>query len=185
MAADVVLTSLSDRVLYVTLNRPAKLNALSVELMDELMRVVHATAADDSVGCLVVQGAGRALCSGWDLTPQADGEGSGHGARPPAELTLREDIDALHARSGRWERLWTLAKPVVAKVHGSTAWPAARIWPCTATLSPPPRTRASAFGRCAPWARPRPTCGPTCERVQHRVCCGRSQTETYRKTGYR
>jgi enoyl-CoA hydratase len=118
VASENVLTKIRDRVSYITLNRPKKLNALTVELMDDLLEAVKAAEADESVGCLVLQGAGRAFCSGWDLTPPAQEGSTGHGARPPAEMTLREDINDLTARSGRWSTLWTLTKPVIVKVHG-------------------------------------------------------------------
>jgi len=107
-----------DRVAYLTLERPNKLNALTVALMDELLLAAKAAEADDGVGCLVLQGAGRSFCSGWDLTPPTGSGATGHGARPPAEITLREDLNDLTARSGRWATLWTLTKPIIAKVHG-------------------------------------------------------------------
>ncbi|MAG33604.1 MAG: enoyl-CoA hydratase [Deltaproteobacteria bacterium] len=142
MASESLQREVRDRVLYLTLNRPEKLNALTVGLMSELLEQVAAAQADDAVGCLVVQGAGRAFCSGWDLTPspspspslsptptptptptagaagEASGAARGHGARPPEEMSIREDIDALTARSGRWVTLWNSTKPVIAKVQG-------------------------------------------------------------------
>ncbi|MCP4903971.1 MAG: crotonase/enoyl-CoA hydratase family protein [bacterium] len=118
MASEIVLAEVRDQVSYITLNRPEKLNALTIELMDDLLAAAKAAEADDSVGCLVLQGAGRAFCSGWDLTPDTSGKEGGHGAPPPEQLTLREDINALTARSGRWSILWTLTKPVIVKVHG-------------------------------------------------------------------
>ncbi len=126
MASENVLHETRDRVLYLTLNRPEKLNAITTDLMNALLDHVAEAQTDETVGCLVIQGAGRAFCSGWDLTPPSShagqGEGSaeatGHGARPPEEMTIREDIDALNARSGRWSTLWTSTKPIVVKVHG-------------------------------------------------------------------
>jgi enoyl-CoA hydratase len=118
MESRTVSTEIRDRVAYVTLERPGKLNALTVELMDALLASVKAAESDSAVGCLVVQGAGRAFCSGWDLTPSAPGQASAHGARPPEAMTFREDLDALSARSGRWSTLWNLTKPIIAKVHG-------------------------------------------------------------------
>jgi enoyl-CoA hydratase len=118
MDSENILAETRDRVRYLTLNRPEKLNALTVELMDDLLAAVKQAEADDEVGCLVIQGAGRAFCSGWDLTPQPVGEAVGHGARPPEELSLRQDINDLTARSGRWSTLWNLTKPIVIKVHG-------------------------------------------------------------------
>jgi enoyl-CoA hydratase len=113
-----LLTETRDRVRYVTLNRPEKLNALTLGTMDDLMHAVQSSGLDDSVGCIVLQGAGRAFCSGWDLTPAPAGALTGHGDRDPEQMTLREDIDALHRRSGRWATLWNSTKPILAKVHG-------------------------------------------------------------------
>ena len=118
MRSENILIEVRDHVSYLTLNRPEKLNALTIELMDDLLDAVKVAEANIEVGCLVLQGAGRAFCSGWDLTPK-DREGSvDHGARTPAELTLRQDINDLTARSGRWSMLWSLTKPIIVKVHG-------------------------------------------------------------------
>jgi enoyl-CoA hydratase len=113
-----VLREVRDRVAYLTLHRPEKLNALTGTLLDELLAAVKDAEADEEVGCLVLQGAGRAFCSGWDLTPAPEGAQAAHGQGNPEEMTIREDIDALTARSGRWSTLWTLTKPVIVKVHG-------------------------------------------------------------------
>jgi enoyl-CoA hydratase len=122
MEDEIVLRGLRDRVLYLTLNRPRKLNALTADLMNALLASVAEAQADPAVGCLVIEGAGRAFCSGWDLTPPSAEAGAGqsadHGTRPPEEMSIREDIDALNARSGRWSNLWHSTKPILAKVHG-------------------------------------------------------------------
>jgi enoyl-CoA hydratase len=121
MASEILLRELRNRVLYLTLNRPRKLNAITADLMNELLERVREAQTDPAVGCIVIQGAGRAFCSGWDLTPPAaddDAPGPGHGTRPPAEMSIREDIDALTARSGRWSDLWTSTRPIIAKVQG-------------------------------------------------------------------
>jgi len=119
VAQESVLTEIRDRVLYATLNRPEKRNALTLGLMDELLRVLKAAELDPAVGCVVMQGAGPSFCAGWDLTPAAPAEGRvGHGDRSPEEMTLVEDLRSLTARSGRWATLWTLSKPLIAKVHG-------------------------------------------------------------------
>ena len=115
---ETILIDTRDRVRYVTLNRPEKLNALTLGVMNDLLHAVDAAGRDPSVGCIVVQGAGRAFCSGWDLTPATGERSTGHGDRDPEDMTLREDIEALARRSGRWASLWTSNKPILAKVHG-------------------------------------------------------------------
>ena len=55
-------------VAVLTLDRPEKRNALSIEMRFELADALAALAADDSVGALVVTGAGSAFCAGMDVT---------------------------------------------------------------------------------------------------------------------
>ena len=55
-----------------TLNRPAKLNAHRAELRDALTAAIADAVADDRVRVIVLAGAGRAFCSGYDLTEEAE-----------------------------------------------------------------------------------------------------------------
>jgi enoyl-CoA hydratase/carnithine racemase len=55
-------------VAVLTLNRPEKRNALSIEMRFELASLFEELAADSGVGCLVLTGAGSAFCSGMDVT---------------------------------------------------------------------------------------------------------------------
>ncbi|MEX2420469.1 MAG: enoyl-CoA hydratase-related protein [Actinomycetota bacterium] len=55
-----------------TLNRPRALNALSVELMDALMGQLDAAAGSEDVRVVILRGAGRAFCAGYDLNEDAD-----------------------------------------------------------------------------------------------------------------
>jgi enoyl-CoA hydratase/carnithine racemase len=86
-------------VLRLTLDRPDKLNAVDTLLLTELAARLGDAAADDSVRAVLLTGAGRAFCSGGDLTG-GDTEG--------AVLAANEVVRAITA----------LPKPVVAGVHG-------------------------------------------------------------------
>jgi enoyl-CoA hydratase/carnithine racemase len=55
-------------IAVLTLNRPEKRNALSIEMRFELGSVFDELAADPDVGCLLVTGAGSAFCAGMDVT---------------------------------------------------------------------------------------------------------------------
>jgi enoyl-CoA hydratase/carnithine racemase len=57
-----------ERVAVLTLDRPEKRNALSIEMRFELAEALPGLAADESVGALVVTGAGSAFCAGMDVT---------------------------------------------------------------------------------------------------------------------
>ena len=59
------------RVGLLTLDRPERLNAISARMMDEVEAVLDAAAEDDGLGAVVVCGAGRAFCSGYDLKDDA------------------------------------------------------------------------------------------------------------------
>ena len=72
MAYATILTETRDRVRYVTLNRPERRNALSLELQNELLDALTATEQDEEAGCIVIRGAGPAFCSGFDITPPAN-----------------------------------------------------------------------------------------------------------------
>jgi len=71
-----LLTQPVPGVAVLQFNRPAKLNALSRAVVDALNQRLDALRDDDSVCVLVLTGAGRAFCAGWDLS---SGDGS-----PPA-----------------------------------------------------------------------------------------------------
>jgi enoyl-CoA hydratase/carnithine racemase len=63
-----LLWQVEDRVATITLNRPEKKNAMSFVMFNELRDVFLRAAGDDEVRCVVLTGAGRAFCSGADLT---------------------------------------------------------------------------------------------------------------------
>ncbi|HEX9121781.1 MAG TPA: enoyl-CoA hydratase-related protein [Actinomycetota bacterium] len=91
-----------------TMNRPKALNALNGELMDALEEAMDAAAAEDGVGVLVLRGAGRAFCAGYDLNEDA---GSG---QMDSEAWHRE----LEHDTARMLRILDHPKPVIAQVHG-------------------------------------------------------------------
>src|ERR1700750_80749 len=63
---------ISDGIAQVTLNRPDRLNAFNVAMLQDLVRVFDLTDADDAVLAVIVTGAGRAFCAGADLDPASD-----------------------------------------------------------------------------------------------------------------
>jgi enoyl-CoA hydratase len=88
-----------------TLNRPAKLNAINPELRDALTAAIADAVADEAVRVIVIAGAGRAFCSGYDLAEaQPDTAWGWRGV-------LGADVDATLA-------IWRSPKPVIAQVHG-------------------------------------------------------------------
>jgi enoyl-CoA hydratase len=88
-----------------TLNRPAKLNALSAELRDALTAAIADAAADERVRVIAIAGSGRAFCTGYDLSEAA----------PPTAWQWR---DVLERDVRAMLSIWSCPKPVVAQVHG-------------------------------------------------------------------
>jgi enoyl-CoA hydratase len=86
-------------VLRIRLDRPEKLNAVDTPMLDELSAHIRGAEADDSVRAALLTGAGRAFCSGGDLTG-----GDTAGAADAANRVVRA--------------ITSLSKPVVAGVHG-------------------------------------------------------------------
>ena len=63
-----------DRIARITLNRPARLNAIDDKMPREIRRAVEAANADDRVHVIVLAGAGKAFCAGYDLKKYAEGD---------------------------------------------------------------------------------------------------------------
>jgi enoyl-CoA hydratase len=106
----IVYEKVEDRVFRITLDRPEKLNAMNGRLLSELDAALDEFEADPEASVLVIRGAGRAFCAGYDLT------GSGGGG--PGAFTVTEDRWSLRKTIARWQRLWNLPKPTIAQVHG-------------------------------------------------------------------
>lgn len=102
MPDKLVLRDDEDGVATLTLNRPDKLNALTPAVFMALRAHLDAIAADGSVRCVVLTGAGRSFCAGHDLTAISDGE------KAPSRHYESETVDALEE----------LPKPTIAKIKG-------------------------------------------------------------------
>jgi enoyl-CoA hydratase len=97
---------IEDRVAWLTLNRPEKLNALTPESMAELRRFCLEHDDDENVHVVVLRGAGeRAFCAGMDLKWS---EG----------LTKKERIEQGRLGEKTFSMLERLSVPVIAAVHG-------------------------------------------------------------------
>ena len=96
----------------VTLNRPEKLNALTVQLRDELDAVVNDLEADEVTKVVVIKGAGRSFCGGYDLAEIENFNWKGKRTDP--NVTRR----VIRMSQERWMRLWNVRQVTIAQVHG-------------------------------------------------------------------
>jgi enoyl-CoA hydratase/carnithine racemase len=126
-------------VATITLNRPAKLNALSPNMRSELDTVLNDLKAGDAVRVIRIRGAGRGFCSGYDLTsgssvyasqPEHDESSSCAPGDPQTvfdsgkrmselgESSIALDRERLRESLEQWLAIWNYRKPIVAQVHG-------------------------------------------------------------------
>ena len=94
----------------ITLNRPEKRNALDNALRGEVFEALEAHDRDPDVRVTIVRGAGPAFCSGYDLSADNTVGQPYHTAGGLGQWS-RHVVDG-------WFRIWDLAKPVIAQVHG-------------------------------------------------------------------
>ncbi|HXO66728.1 MAG TPA: enoyl-CoA hydratase/isomerase family protein [Candidatus Dormibacteraeota bacterium] len=109
MSSELVLTSIHEGVLEVTLNRPEKRNALSIELF-EAMGDAFQLAAEPRVRAVLVRGSGPVFCAGIDL----DSLASLAGNRADGAF-----LSSLHHLQDIYMRLERIGKPSVASMQGA------------------------------------------------------------------
>ncbi len=149
-----VLYARTGRIGRVTLNRPERLNAIDDEMPRALRAAVEEATRDDAVHVIVLAGAGRAFCAGYDLKLYAEAP------RPcpwsqdmPWDPTV--DYRLMAENTACFMTLWRSPKPVICKVHGYAVaggsdialccdiilmaedarigYPPARVWGCPTT----------------------------------------------------
>ena len=106
----------------ITLNRPEKLNALSLDLLSELCEALWEADDDRAVHCVIIRGAGRSFSAGYDLTgPKST---AGHSRVRSVDNEYRGsrsvDDDAWQMEKSQRYRMaiFDMHKPVIAQIHG-------------------------------------------------------------------
>jgi enoyl-CoA hydratase len=119
MSFETLLYSIDEQVATITLNRPESLNTIVPPMPDELEAAVHRAIADPEVKVIVLRGAGRAFCAGFDF-----GEGFHHwdeGLTTAGQWDPGKDFAAATSSLGpvpKFMSIWRSPKPVIAQVHG-------------------------------------------------------------------
>lgn len=102
---DKVLIAVREGVCTLTLNRPDRLNAIDMEMLEALVAALDAAAADGATRVIVLAGAGRSFCAGADIGQMVE--------RTPAEWEriVERYLDPVR-------RIAALDKPVIARLQG-------------------------------------------------------------------
>jgi enoyl-CoA hydratase len=152
MTSSSVLYEARDRIAWLTLNRPERLNAIGEHTGRDLREAVARANADDAVHVIVLRGAGRAFCAGYDLKDYAEGETPWNQGMP-WDPTI--DFRMMKQNTDDFMSLWRSYKPTIAQVHGyavaggsdialccdlavmaedaKIGYPPARVWGCPTT----------------------------------------------------
>ena len=101
----------------IVLNRPERLNAINTQLVADLRAAVVAANDDAAVRVIVLSGAGRAFCAGYDLDWGTKAEDAGQRAMGGAWDPVRDYL-GMSRNVRAYMSLWESPKPVIAQVHG-------------------------------------------------------------------
>jgi enoyl-CoA hydratase/carnithine racemase len=112
MSYETILYEVSDRTAFITFNRPDRLNAVNLQMINELNDAYRRAEEDDAVWTLVVTGTGRAFCSGADVEEiPPDG-------KVPHEGRYLSKYSEWEAPQEATPPFRTMAKPIVVAVNG-------------------------------------------------------------------
>ena len=150
----VVQYQANGRIAHIILNRPQQLNAINHEMPAALSSAVAQANEDDKIHVIVLSGAGRAFCSGYDLKLYAETPRPTWGSQEmPWDPTV--DFKLMYANTQHFMSLWHSYKPVICQLHGfavaggsdialcadlvfmaedaKIGYPPARVWGCPTT----------------------------------------------------
>ncbi len=120
MAYETLLYDVEGAIATITLNRPERLNTIVPPMPDELEDAVWRASRDDGVKVIVLRGAGRGFCAGFDFSDglshwrdalDTDGEWD-----PGKDFALV--LDPARGPVPKFMSIWRSPKPVIAQVHG-------------------------------------------------------------------
>jgi len=149
-----VIYESEERIATITLNRPERLNAINETMPEDIAAAFNHAGADDSVHVIVLTGAGRGFCSGYDLKYFAEKPGENPGIQEmPWDAMI--DYNFMNRCTQNFMTIWRCSKPVIAKINGDAVaggsdialccditimnekarigYPPARLWGCPTT----------------------------------------------------
>ncbi|HWB67139.1 MAG TPA: crotonase/enoyl-CoA hydratase family protein [Mycobacteriales bacterium] len=120
MSYETIRYDVAGAIATITLNRPERLNTIVPPMPDEVQDAVEGAVRDDTVKVIVLRGAGRSFCAGYDF-----GAGFHHwdeqlmtdGQWDPGKDFMMATAPAL-SPTQKFMSVWRSPKPVIAQVHG-------------------------------------------------------------------
>ena len=149
-----VLYESSGRVATITLSRPERFNAINETMPEEIASAFDYASKDDSAHVVVLTGAGRGFCGGYDLKEFAENTGDNPGIQEmPWDPMI--DYNFMSRCTQNFMSIWRCNKPVIGKVNGDAVaggsdialccdiiimnekarigYPPSRVWGCPTT----------------------------------------------------
>jgi enoyl-CoA hydratase len=111
----------SPRVARLLLNRPERLNAINDDMPREISAAVEWANDEPGVHVIVVEGAGKGFCGGYDLQQFGEGQADHPCQQERFPWDAMEDYAFMKRNTDHFMSLWRSAKPTIAKVHGYAA----------------------------------------------------------------
>jgi enoyl-CoA hydratase len=110
----------SGRIATITLNRPDRLNAIARGMPQEIREAVEKANDDNDVHVIILTGAGRAFCAGYDLVDFAEHKSASAGGQDTAKGPWDPMVDfaMMYRNTQDFMSLWRSHKPTIAKVRG-------------------------------------------------------------------
>ena len=147
-----ILYQVEDKVATITLNRPGAFNAISPAMPADIERAFNYASDDDTAHVIVLTGAGKGFCGGYDLTTFAEGDNAAIQEMPWDPMI---DYKIMGRFTHQFMSIWRCPKPVIARIHGDAVaggsdialccdlilmsetarigYPPARVWGCPTT----------------------------------------------------
>ena len=117
MSFETIDYSTGDGIARLVLNRPERMNAINTQLVTDLRSAVGAANEDSAVRVLILSGAGRAFCAGYDLDWGTKAEDASQKAMSGQWDPVRDYL-GMSRNVRAYMSLWESPKPVIAQVHG-------------------------------------------------------------------
>ncbi len=154
MKFETLLYEVDGRVARITLNRPEVFNAINERMPEDIANAISLANNDDNVHVIILTGAGKGFCGGYDLKAFAEKPGENPGIQDmPWDPMI--DFSFMNRATQHFMSIWRSHKPVIGRIHGDAVaggsdialccdiimmnetarigYPPARVWGCPTT----------------------------------------------------